>query len=67
MYSNDLADEDWTDNAPKIRVVIRKRPLGKKELNRNEPDIIDIRGPQTVVARETKSFFTFISHFSDFF
>lgn len=52
---NDYPEESYTDNAPKIRVVIRKRPLGKKELQKNEVDIIDIRGPQTVVARETKS------------
>jgi len=54
MFNNDLIDEDWTDNAPKIRVVIRKRPLGKKELMKNDLDIADIRGPQTVVIRETK-------------
>ena len=59
MFTHDLADEDWTDNAPKIRVVIRKRPLGKKEMQRGEPDIIDIRGDQTVVARETKSYSSF--------
>ena len=44
----------FLDNTPKIRVCIRKRPLTKKEIQRNDADIIDIRGPQTVVVRETK-------------
>ena len=30
------------DNIPKIRVVVRKRPLNKKELNKNDPDIIEV-------------------------
>lgn len=54
MFNNDYPDEDFQDNAPKIRVVIRKRPLGKKELMKNDLDIVDTRGPQTVVVRETK-------------
>lgn len=40
--------------APKIRVVIRKRPVNKKELQRSDADIIDVRGTQTVVVREMK-------------
>ena len=54
MFSNDNQGEVWHDQAPKIRVVIRKRPLNKKEMNKNDPDIIDVRGPQTVVVREMK-------------
>ena len=41
------------DNTPKISVLIRKRPLSKKELGKGETDIIDIRDT-TVVVRETK-------------
>lgn len=48
------SSSQYLDNTPKIRVVIRKRPLSKKELQKNEIDIIDIRGPQTAVVRETK-------------
>jgi len=44
----------FMDNTPKIRVIIRKRPLGKKELNRNDNDIIEVKGPQTLAVRETK-------------
>lgn len=42
------------DSTPKIKVLIRKRPLNKKETQRNEQDIIDIRDTQTVVVRENK-------------
>jgi hypothetical protein len=31
------------DNTPKIRVVIRKRPVSKKESAKNDTDIIDVR------------------------
>jgi len=34
-------DENAVDQ-PKIRVVIRKRPLNKKEIGRNETDIVDV-------------------------
>ena len=44
----------FLDNTPKIRVVIRKRPMNKRETQRNETDIIDNRGTQTVIVRETK-------------
>jgi hypothetical protein len=54
MFSNDYSDSEGQDNAPKIRVAIRKRPISKKELGRNDVDIIDVRGPQTVVVREMK-------------
>lgn len=44
----------FLDNIPKIRVAIRKRPMTKKELSKNDVDIVEARGPQTVVVRETK-------------
>lgn len=44
----------YLDNIPKIRVIIRKRPLGKKELSKGDNDIVDVRGAQTAVVRETK-------------
>lgn len=48
------ANAIYEDNLPKIRVVIRKRPPNKKELMKNESDIIDVRGPQTLTVREMK-------------
>jgi len=44
----------FLDNTPKIRVIIRKRPLGKKELQKNDTDILEAKGPQTLAVRETK-------------
>ena len=44
----------FMDNTPKIRVIIRKRPLGKKELQKNDQDIIEAKGPQTLAVRELK-------------
>jgi hypothetical protein len=42
------------DPVPKIRVVVRKRPLNKREINKNEMDIIDIRNGNTVIVKELK-------------
>lgn len=42
-----------SDSIPKIRVAVRKRPLNKKETQRCEMDIIDIRG-NTVIVKELK-------------
>ena len=39
---------------PKIRVVVRKRPLNKKELMKNDLDIIEQRGPHNLVVKELK-------------
>ena len=39
---------------PKIRVIVRKRPLGKKELAKNDQDIVDIRNNRQVVVKELK-------------
>lgn len=55
MYAENYPKQ--MDDIPKIRVIIRKRPVNRKEAQKNDPDIIDIRGPQTVVVRETKSTF----------
>jgi hypothetical protein len=39
---------------PKIRVLVRKRPINKKELARAETDIVSIENGQTVVVKEHK-------------
>ncbi len=54
MFGNDYQDSSTIDNTPKIKVVIRKRPISKKELGKGDVDIIDLRGPQTVVVSEMK-------------
>ena len=42
------------DLIPKIRVVIRKRPLSKRELNKNEKDVIEIKDKMTVIVKEQR-------------
>ncbi|CAD8167731.1 unnamed protein product [Paramecium octaurelia] len=41
-------------DTPKITVVIRKRPLGKKELIRGDQDIVSVQDQQTVILSEIK-------------
>ena len=38
----------------RIRVVVRKRPLSKKEKCKSDVDIIEDRGTQTVAVKELK-------------
>ncbi|XP_030526175.1 kinesin-like protein KIN-13B [Rhodamnia argentea] len=47
------ADKDKTSSVAKIKVVVRKRPLNKKELAKNEEDIIDTHSNDLTV-HETK-------------
>ncbi len=39
------------EDQPKIRVVVRKRPMNKKELGRNESDVVEVRGGASVIVR----------------
>ena len=39
---------------PKIRVIVRKRPLSRKELSKNDQDVVDIRNNRQVVVKELK-------------
>lgn len=39
---------------PKIRVIVRKRPLNKKELAKSDSDVVDIRANRQVVVKELK-------------
>ncbi|KAD6795130.1 hypothetical protein E3N88_06026 [Mikania micrantha] len=42
VHKSSLADKEKASNVAKIKVVVRKRPLNKKELAKNEEDIISI-------------------------
>ncbi len=42
------------DDQPKIRVVVRKRPLTRKEQSLREQDVVEVRDGTTVVVREMK-------------
>ncbi|KAL3528767.1 hypothetical protein ACH5RR_008089 [Cinchona calisaya] len=46
-------DKEKASNVAKIKVVVRKRPLNKKELAKNEEDIIDTES-NSLVVHETK-------------
>jgi hypothetical protein len=52
--SNNQNINSSIDSIPKIRVIVRKRPLNKKEVSKNEMDIIDIRNSNTVIVKELK-------------
>lgn len=39
---------------PKIRVVVRKRPLTSKELKKCDNDILEVRNPSCLVVKELK-------------
>ena len=42
-------------NIPKIRVIVRKRPLSKKETLKNDTDIVDIRNNKQVIVKELQN------------
>jgi hypothetical protein len=46
--------EELKTEPPKIRVVVRKRPLNSKELKRNDIDVLETRGTQNVIVKELK-------------
>ncbi|XP_034910927.1 kinesin-like protein KIN-13B isoform X2 [Populus alba] len=48
-----VADKEKTSSVAKIKVVVRKRPLNKKELAKNEEDIIDTHS-NSMTVHETK-------------
>ena len=39
---NNQSTQNTLNQIPKIRVIVRKRPLNKKEQDKNETDIIEI-------------------------
>ena len=40
---------------PKIRVVVRKRPLNKREVNKSDPDVLRVESSQRIVVQELKT------------
>jgi hypothetical protein len=45
---------DSIKEPPKIRVVVRKRPLTGKELKRNDTDVLDLVDSQSLIVKELK-------------
>jgi hypothetical protein len=52
-YEKDQERDIFKDNS-KIKVIVRKRPINKKELSKNEMDIIEMRTTTSVVVKELK-------------
>lgn len=42
------------DSTPRIRVVVRKRPLTKKEAKKQDSDTLVIKSAQSLVVQEIK-------------
>lgn len=45
---------DKPKEPPKIRVVVRKRPLFGKEITRNDRDILTVVGQSSLIVQELK-------------
>jgi hypothetical protein len=43
-----------TKEPPKIRVVIRKRPLNSKEQKKNDQDVLELVDTATLIVKELK-------------
>ncbi len=52
IFSNTIQEQ--YNLIPKIRVIIRKRPLSQKELLKSDTDIIEIRNQNKVIVKELK-------------
>ena len=55
-YNNDrkISADYSTKDIPKIRVVVRKRPMNKKEISKSDMDIIETKASQTIIVKELK-------------
>jgi hypothetical protein len=53
-YIEKDSDRDAPKDNAKIRVIVRKRPLNKKEALKNELDIIEMRSLNSLVVKELK-------------
>lgn len=42
------------ESQPRIRVVVRKRPLSKKEVQQEDVDIVDVDSSTSLVVKELK-------------
>jgi hypothetical protein len=53
-FNNIVNIDGIVKELPKIRVIVRKRPASKKEIQKGDIDIIESRGSQTLVVKELK-------------
>jgi|LauGreDrversion4_2_1035121.scaffolds.fasta_scaffold155156_1 hypothetical protein len=54
ILSNNNIYKGPSGEPPKIRVVVRKRPLTQKEIKKCDGDILEVRGAQNLVVKELK-------------
>jgi hypothetical protein len=53
-YNEKEVERESHKDTTKIRVIVRKRPLNKKEVTKNEIDIIEMRGTGSLIVKELK-------------
>jgi hypothetical protein len=49
-----MENQSLKQEPPKIRVVVRKRPLTSKEVKKCDNDILEVRNTQHLVVKELK-------------
>lgn len=49
-----MENQGRTNEPPKIRVVVRKRPLTSRELKKADTDILEVRSSSHLVVKELK-------------
>ena len=56
LYNNErkLSLDPTLRDIPKIRVIVRKRPMNKKEIAKSDMDIIETKNSQTIIVKELK-------------
>jgi hypothetical protein len=56
LYRNErkISIDPSLKEIPKIRVVVRKRPMNKKEMAKSEMDIIETENEKTIIVKELK-------------
>jgi len=52
---NNQSTQNTLNQIPKIRVIVRKRPLNKKEQDKNETDIIEIKDKKNINSKRNKN------------
>ena len=43
-----------TEVLPKIRVIVRKRPLNSKERQKNNQDVVEMKSENSLIVKELK-------------
>ena len=51
---NEMVETNDPNDIQRIRVIVRKRPLSKKESNKDDIDIVELKSESTMVVKELK-------------